>query len=284
MSNSSQEFWYVNGTSLNTYAWAVKTFGGSPRGLPPLRGGDIPVAYRPGKLFRSKLPDSRVISLLMWTAGIDPSTSQPASDVNLQFSDNFQMLRNLFWTPDGQLSLTRQWRYSQPVGVGMGIPTMVAATAQVQIAGTMDPTMTGQGRADFAIDLLLADPYFYGPSLNYTLPYGVTTNVINSGDAEAAYTSSSIQLTGPLINPTLVNTTKGISMTLNTVIASGDSVTIDVGSFSAIRLSDSFNLTGAITRTGSKRWMSYGPGNNSITLTATSGSGSAYISFQPPYI
>lgn len=284
MSNSSAEFWFVNGVSLNTYAYAVKTFGGSPRALPALRGSDIPVAYLPGKIFRPKLPDSRVVSLLMWTVGIDPTTNQPAADINLQFSDNLQMLRRLFWTPSGQLSLTRQWRYSQPVGAGMGIPTMVAATAKVQIAGTMDPTMTGQGRADFAIDLLLSDPYFYGTQLNYTLPLGTTVNVFNPGDAEASYASSSVQLQGPLTNPSIINTTNGVSFTLNTVIASGDAVTVDIGSFTAVRQSDSFNLTGGVTHSGARRWMSYAPGGNSITLIATSGSGSAFISFEPPYV
>src|SRR6185503_19822083 len=134
--DSSNERWLVNNVSLSQYCWAVKTFGGSPPALPTFRGEDIGVAYIPGKLLRSKFPDSRVISLLMWVAGIVSSTGKPSTDPTLQFSDNLRSLHSLVYTPSSQVQLTREWRYTVS-----GTPTIVAATANAQIAGDMQPTM-----------------------------------------------------------------------------------------------------------------------------------------------
>src|ERR1044072_4937930 len=110
MSNSSDEYWEIDGTSLNQYCWAIKSIGGSRLAVPKLRGDNTLFPNRDGRAFRSKNADSRVITLAMWVAGIDPSTDQPATtNEKIQFNDNWKTLQRLFWSPDQQLTLTRLW-------------------------------------------------------------------------------------------------------------------------------------------------------------------------------
>lgn len=290
MSNSSDEYWSVNGVSLNQYAWAVKTFGGSPRGLPLLRGDNIQVAYTPGRRWRKKYPDSRVVTLEMWTAAIDPVTDQPAPNWRLQFNDNLKTLQKLFYNIQGEISLTRQWYYTDPVSYAFpsGVPTMVKATANAEIAGDMLPNMTGRSRADLSVDLMLTDPYFYGDQI--TTSFGLNTPVTctNPGDDEAAFNSVSMILYGPLQYPRVTNssTSPQTWLQFNTVIAPGDYITLDIENFTAYRASDGANLTGSVTHSGSRRWMTVWPGANSLTLTSQSNAdtGTGSISFLPPYV
>lgn len=280
MTDSTNERWLVNGTSLSQYCWAVKTFGGSARALPTFRGSDIGVAYIPGKIFRAKFPDSRVISLLMWVAGINPSTSQPAADKALQFSDNLRTLHSLVYTPSSQVQLTREWRYTVS-----GTPTIVSATANAQIAGDMQPTMTGPGRADFSVDFLLSDPYFYGSAVTASIPYSSNTNVTNPGDDIAAYSNFTITFNGPLFYPILTNSTNSAYLSLNTMIASGKSITVDIGNYTALS-SDGADMRGVVQHSANRRWMIVNPGTNVFNLSSSlsTDTGTVNMSFQPPYV
>lgn len=290
MSNSSEEFWSVNGTSLNQYCWSVATLGGTPRSVPTYRGTDIPLAYVPGQMYRKKFPDERVITLNMWVAGIDPATDNPAFDVRRQFNDNLRTLQRVFYTPaTGQISLTRQWYYTSPINVGtpIGAPTMVSATAMAEIAGAMIPSMTGIGRADLTVDLLLTDPYFYGNAQTSSFSLNNPITVFNPGDDAAGYRSGSqIVLNGPLYYPRLTNSTASVWVQLNTIIMPGDSVTFDLCNFAANRMSDGANLVGSVANSGNRRWMLINPGSNVLTLTSglSTDSGNGTITFSAPYV
>lgn len=287
---SDPEYWFVGNVCLNTYAWAV-TSTASGRTLPVMRGNNIQVAYIPGQVYRPKYPDSRVISLIMWAAGIDPNTGQPSTeDQRLQWSDNFRKLQNLFYNIGGQqFPLTRQWFYTLPMSEGTpyGAPTMVQATAMGEIAGDMAPTMQGPTSSAFSVDILLADPYFYGPAITSTLTYNTAQTVVNTGDDQAAYHSNTVTMYGPLTYPRITNSTTipNTWIQLNTVIASGDSVTFDIANFTAYRASDGANLAGSIAHSGTKRWMTYLPGSNTLTLTSSNSGDTGYAtsSFVPPY-
>lgn len=286
--DSSTERWLVNGTSLSQYAWAVKTFGGTPRSLPLMRGNNIGVSYIPGQIFRPKFPDQRVISLLMWTAGLDPATGQPSANQPLQFSDNLRTLQKLFYSPGAQLNLTREWYYTSPAAVGtpVGVPTLIAAIAQAQVAGDMQPTMTGQGRADFTVDLLLADPYFYGAAINTSIPYNTATTIYNPGDDAVAYKNFIMIFTGPLLYPRLTNNTNSAYIQLNTLINAGDTLSVDIGNYAVTRGSDGADMRGIVQHSASKRWMALAEAQNSLLLSSSlsTDTGSVSVSFQPPYV
>ena len=190
---SSDEYWSVIGLDgvevpLNQYAWAVQSFGGSARGLPPLRGENPVYANRPGQAFRAKTADSRTISLEMFVNGINPVTNGPSGDSELQFNQNLEGLQALFWTPGDQVQLVRRWR--TPAGIRKG-------TAKAQISGTMDPEMTGRSRATFQVDLLLADPFFYSDPVTVALPLdGTPVDVVNNGMVATTGFGCSVDIVG----------------------------------------------------------------------------------------
>lgn len=237
--------------------------------------------FRNGRRFRPKKADSRVISLAMFVAGINPATDNPhATNQSVQFNDNLNALRTLFWSPDRQLTLTRRW-FKTPAS-----PVLMTATALCELASTMDPQMTGRTRADLTVDLLMADPFFYGPELNSTLALNTPLVVNNPGD-ENAYVNMKIEFNGELLNPRITNSsdTRDNFVQVSTIIQSSDKVTLDIGEFTANRLFDGDNVAGTVLHRGYESWFLLKPGNNTLTLTAQgASSGNAKITFKPPYL
>lgn len=199
MADSSEEFWSVvdefgNEVSLNQYAWAITTYGGSPRAFPDLRGEEPVYAFRAGSEFRPKEAEARTISFTMFVNGSDPTLEVPPEDEDAQFTANWLALQKLFWTPSKQITLRRRWKAS----IGDGEYMIKSADARAQIAGAMEPEMTSRSRATFTVDLLLSDPYFYGEPKTVELskdPEAPTT-IYNDGSAPS--TGVGCTLTFPL--------------------------------------------------------------------------------------
>src|SRR5712692_9521566 len=171
---STDELWTIDGTPLQTFAYNIATLGGSRFDLPPLRGSNMTFAYRPGQIWRPKIADARTMTLLMWVAGVDPNTRGAPGPYGPQqsWADNWNMLRRLFWGPSRQVVLERLWKLT----VG-GTPTLVAGTAHAQLGPSPLSSalaMTGPARADFAVDFVLADPFFYGTPIVTTVNAGST--------------------------------------------------------------------------------------------------------------
>lgn len=278
MDSSTTEFWDIDGVSLNTYCWNIKSFGGSRMSVPSLRGDNRRYPNRTGQAFRPKIADSKVISLAMWVTGADTSTGLPSTNDQIaQWNDNWNYLRRLLWTPDREVSLTRRWL------LNAAAPQMQVATANAQLAGQMEPNMTGRSRADFVVDLLLADPFFYGDEISVAVPANATVDVFNPGDSKSSNMPLSITFTGNLSTPTLTNQTNGVWMKIGTVIASGTNVSTDVATFNARRSTDLSNMGTSISQGGARQWMVLEPGLNRLKLTAT-GAGAATIKFRPAYV
>lgn len=278
METSTSEFWDVDGVPLNTYCWAIKSFGGSRKGLPPLRGDNKILPNREGRSFRPKKADSRVITLAMWLTGSDPDTGVPSTyNQIVQWNDNFDYLKRLFWTPDREITLTRrEWSNAAD-------PQLVVASSKAQIAGNMEPTMTGRSRADFAVDLLLADPFFYGGEIEKTIAANTTVAVYNPGDSKTANMPFSIDWIGNLVNPKLTNLTNGSWMQINTLVPLDTEVQTDIKKYKAVRSTDLASMNTAISHSGARQWISLEPGANQLILTAT-GSGAVVLRFQPAYV
>lgn len=280
--NSSEEFWSIDGVSLHQFGWSAATVGGARYDLPPRRGENIKLAYRIGTIHRPKLPDSRIVNLVMWVTGTDPATGLSTGDSRLRFNDSWDFLRRLVWKPNGaQVTLTRRWWLTVS-----GVPTLVSADAKAEIADTMTPTMTGRHRADFTMTLLLADPYFYGNQVTVNLPKGTPVSVNNPGHDTAGSSNFQVDLIGPLTNPVLTNATPtpNVWAKYGAVIPSGQTVTLDIPTFQATAVGTSpGNVIGFISHSGSRNLMGLAQNANLLTLTADSGTGSAVVRYRPPY-
>jgi hypothetical protein len=320
--NNTEEWWSINGVSLHQYGWSVTTVGGSRYDLPPRRGSNQMIAYRPGQVLRKKLPDSRPITLLMFMVGF-PAGAESAQrlledfDQRTQWNDNWDFLRRLVWEPyigaDGLIQLTRRWRLTAPKfptsrsssdpscivgdpGVpASGVSRIVAATANAENTGTMAPNMTGRFRSDFQFDLNLPDPYFYSSSaVTATLNPGQTVWVWNDGHDVAAHSFVTVRFVGPLTNPSLRNHMFDPvnSITYKGTIPMGKTVSLNVGAYRATvhdtgessAQTPTNNRIRYVQASGAQWWFNVMPKSNRLSCTATSGSGHVELTYRHPYV
>jgi len=275
------ELWYFNGFALNQPYWNIATFGGSRFGLPTNRGQDYEVPYRSGQLFRGKYLDERTVTLTMWTdSQMSGNQSYPALDPRRAFNDNWQALRQTFFTRGAQGSvqgqLQRNWWLTQG-----GSPGMVTSTAMAEIAGSMDPTMNGRTSAAFSVDLLLSDPHFYGAQQSQAVGTGGGT-IVNLGEGVAgegfasavnAFTVSVSQAA------TVTNSTAGVAFSHSGAGVQSWPVTIDVLRYTATDNVGN-NVIGGLGHIGSRMWMTLLSGANTIAVSA----GTALFEWCPPYV
>lgn len=309
-SNSSPEYWSitdVNGeeVSLHQWGWAVTTVGGSRYDLPPRRGSDMTMAYRPGQIHRRKLPDARPMSLIMFMVGFDPATGNAPADQRLQWNDNWDRLRRLVFRhsllSDQRVKLTRRWFLTADtfpttrsgdvcIQGDPGVPApgsrLLSAFSWAEMSGTMDPAMTGRFRSDFQLDFTMADPYFYGDRVDTTLTPGQPVYIWNDGHDVAASGYVNLDLYGPLVNPRVSNlsTSPDSWVQYNGTLSGSGHIAMDIARFSAIDSVTKFSAIGRITSFGARFWVSLLPGINKIELTADSGAGNAVLSFRPQYV
>lgn len=309
--NSTAEFWSIidvdgNEISLHQWGWAVTTVGGSRYDLPPRRGSDMTMAYRPGQIHRRKLPDARAMSLVMFMVGWDPGTGDAPPDQRLQWNDNWDTLRRLVFrnslAADQRVKLTRRWFLTAPtfpttrtgdicIQGDPGVPAsgqsrLLKAFALAEMTGPMDPSMTGRFRSDFQLDFTLADPYFYGDTVTIDLSPGETAYVWNDGHDVAASGYLQVDFYGELVHPRITNysTEPDSWVQFNGTIATGEQVEMVINRFQCQKVTDHTNQIGKITSYGARFWVNLLPGANKIGLSAISGSGHAVITFRPPYV
>ncbi len=272
---TTDELWTWDSVDLNTYAYNIATIGGSRFDLPPIRGSNMTFAYRYGQRWRRKVADQRVLTLLMWVAGVDPATAGAPGPHGPQqsWADNWNMLRRLFWGDRKRESvLERKWKLT----VG-GTPTLITGTALAELAPTPLSSalaMTGPARADFAVDFLLADPFFYGDQISTTITSGAGPTVINNpGDTDSYYTGVSLAFSGGS-SPVLTNNTPTVPVSCS--VTGGGTVTLDVDNFLATG-----TALGNVGHSGAHSWFGLERGSNSISLT---GGGTCVVSFLPAYL
>lgn len=275
---TNQEAWFWNGFALQQPYWNITTFGGSRSGIPTLRGQDIPVPYRAGQAWRAKYPDERTISMTMWLDGSGSAAGWPAADHRLAFNNNWQSLRQQFFSRGGggsaQGQLQRNWYLTQG-----GTNQLVTSTAMAEVAGSMDLTMNGRFGAAFTVDLLLNDPYFYGPlrTATITSPLGSITSFGEGIAGEgwpSAVASFTVQCTAPC---TVTNNTAGVSFTLGAGPAYP--VTVDCLNYT-VTDNATVNQVASLTHVGSRLLMCLLNGVNNIAVSA----GSAIFKWTDAYI
>ncbi|MDQ3028894.1 MAG: phage tail family protein [Actinomycetota bacterium] len=277
------EFWDVQWTdgqwyNLHGYSYHVESIYGARTNVPSLRGSNVAVYGRPGQLHQPKIADQRTVTLNGWVSNVD-GADNPYDSENCDrgLNTNWRMIRRLLWRENGaQFPLRRRWYDEEGV--------LVSAVAMAEYSGGLDLSEHVIEAGAWTCDLTLADPYFYGPEENATLALNVPQLLFNLGDVVAS--DIVIVLRDQLQNAEVRNLTADpdVWVRLGSAVAGGDSVTLDVAQFTARRTSDGANLIGAVTRSGARPWFVLSPGGNSVQLTASSGSGTADLTWQPAYL
>jgi hypothetical protein len=146
----------------------------------------------------------------------------------------------------------------------------------------MNVEMNGNAQGVVVVDLLLADPFYYGVEESVTIAAGDSEEIINIGDARS--NKIIIEFDGPLSNPELknVNATPENWVRVGSDIANGDKVVLNVDRMMAFRESDSANMVAAVSRSGARQWLGLNRGANTLELTAI-GAGSVTVKWQPAY-
>lgn len=154
MTISSEITWTANGLNLNTYAWAVRTAGGR-RYIPATkRGEDQVIPFANGRRHMPKTRESMLLTLPMWVLPLNQDgTTDGSRTYEEKIHDNWNLLLSKLDT-DGQFDLVKRWYVGGEVR---------QATARAELVGGMIPEVEGAYKWNFDVELLLADPYFYGP-------------------------------------------------------------------------------------------------------------------------
>lgn len=276
MTATTIETWTADGTLLNTYAKNIRTLS-DRSGLPPTRGDNEKIPYRPGQLWVPKLFDQRTVPLQMWIVGCDDDGALPtAHSRRAQLNANEDELLRLFGVrhrlvefvrikdmPDGPLTLTGRAECSNPMSPS---------------------TMAGGTRATLTVDLTMPDPFWYGPEETVSITSSGAT-VTNPGSGESL--DMELSLIGPLTNPRLVNSTTGIEVRYSGTISTGQTVVLDTANFTAL-LDGSTNVIGLVRHVGAPQWMKLFPGANTMALNnwqgGSVGAGSVSLTYRPPYL
>lgn len=291
------EDFQVNGQSLSTYAWGIQTLAGREQ-TPPVVGDNVRIPYRNGRVWKTKTFDQRTLTLAMFVNGTDVNGAIPTgfSTVAIarraQFNSNLRTLKRLFAPRSAQLSISRTLQFLT------GVETHTAlADAYNPSSGGLTPGGGGLGTdqwdlvpvtinyGTFSIDLVMADPWWYGPQQTPSVTSAGLT-ITNPGDVE--HDHPVITFNGPLSNPMLTNTSLSLPIQVwyTGTIASGSSVILDAGAYTALTNLGS-SVIGSVSHSGSLKWMLLEPGNNIMTLTnqqgGSVGTGNAVVQYSPPY-
>lgn len=275
MPNNTETYWDINGQSLHTFARSIETLGGI--GIPNYRGDDYVIPYRPGEVWVPKELGSNVITLAMWLRGIPQDANADSAANKAQYQSNWNdLIRLLIPRPGYQLQLTRRF-YDGGV--------LRTAMALAEYAGGLSPKMIGNNANKCSIDLKLADPNFYDTTTGTAaLPNGTT--VVNVPGNNTTY-NLFITALGARNNLLVENLTTGVSFTYSGQIPSGSTAIIAPMNFNATEQAGAgspVDTSVRVLQSGSPFWFNLAPGNNSIRVSSSSGTGTVTLSYKGAWI
>lgn len=275
MANSTDTYWDVNGVSLQTLGFNITTMGGHEP--PPLRGEDTMIPYRVGAVLEERIPDSRTLSFKMWAIGHDENGLPTAQGPRAEYQKNYKKVRDLIWNQGRPIQLTKRWK-------DYGSSTVRTATGVGIYQGGLAPEMTGPARSEFGFDIWMADPFFYGTPVPLNFPAQASSSISPTILGDYPTTRIELQVNGARNNFRLTNNTEGHYVNVNRNVGSGSFVFLDVDTWEAYTSGTPVNVIATVTHFGHKHWLSLRPGTQQLTLSSTSGSGSAILTYVPRYL
>jgi len=256
----AREQWNFHGTDLSVRGkWDVEEVL-EGIGIPPYRGSDLGVPFQHGKRWIKKRFDRRKVVLSMWIKGANRERLD-------QHIDEF--LKGI-GTP-GLHPLRRVMKNGE------------IREAQGELCAPIHLARKGPGYAKFALEIELADPFFYGTTLSTEtkVSSGTKTTWTHANVGTAQAVKMKVTLTGPLSNPVLWNKSNDVWLQYLGSLGIGDTLVIDTKAFTA--LLNGVNRISAIRHGGDPYWMVLGPGNNSLELETGTVGGSAKVEYYPAF-
>ena len=254
------ENWSFNGFALTSRGkWAVEAVI-EGIGIPKFRGSDLQVPFQHGKRWIKKRFDRRKVVLSMWIKGTD----------RVDLDDNIDAFLKAIGNP-GLHTLNRTLRSGE------------IRQAQAELCSEINFVRKNPGYAKFALELELADPFFYGLVKTTDTKMVTSTPFVwaHANEGSAPSTAMVITLEGPLNNPILRNQSNGVWLQYLGTIASGESVVIDTKFYTCLQGDE--NMISIVKHGGDAYWMILGAGSNSIEIETDTIGGRVTLEYYPAY-
>lgn len=254
------ENWSFNGCALSSKGkWDVEAVI-EGIGIPKFRGSDLQVPFQHGKRWIKKRFDRRKLVLSMWIKGSDRA----------ELDNNIDAFLKAIGSP-GLHSLVRTMRNGE------------TRQAQAELCSEINFVRKNPGYAKFALELELADPFFYG-TVKSTANKMVTSSPFawtHANEGSAPITAMVITLEGPLSNPIIRNQNNGIWIQFLGTIASGESVILETKYYTCLK--GNTNMISIVKHGGDAYWMILEAGNNSMELETDTIGGRITFEYYPAF-
>lgn len=268
------------GQSLKNYGYGLQLVGGFDSS-PGKVGKNFAVAYKRGNVYVPKRLDELTRTVSMWVDSRHPDGTFPITyaDTIRQRNANVREVLAMFGGDSGLVTITRDIL----LPAEWGGDQVWTAYAEALNPITPEWADSSDEEAFFTVDLTFHDPLWYGPSSNASVVTGTPLAFNNKGSVAIDEAVIKFVAGGSgWSNPQLNNGTRWVK--LGSAIAAGDSVTVDCGKGTVKRTSDGANLMGALTFSGAASFMRFERGSQNLTVTATSGSGTAVLTTRTPFL
>jgi phage-related protein len=254
------ESWTFNGLALTARGKRAVEEVIEGVGIPKYRGSDLQVPFQHGSRWIKKRFDSRKVVLSMWIKGKDRADLDDAIDAFLQAIGK-----------PGLHPLVRTLRTGE------------TRQAQAELCSEIHFVRKNPGYAKFALELELADPFFYGTEKD-TATKMVTSSPFawtHVNEGSAPITAMVITLEGPLSNPLIRNQNNSVWIQYLGAIASGETVVIDTKYFTCLK--GNTNAISIIKHGGDSYWMILEAGGNSMELETDTIGGRVTFEYYPAF-
>lgn len=258
MTNSTTDYWDIDGTSLQTLGWGIDRWS-SGQNPPTLRGDGVELPFRVGRQFKARVPEPRTITFDMWVSQFDADGENPSES---QLLTNWENLRELFWgSPGAQMTLTKR--------EGGGY---LDVSGSAVFAGGLEPDSIGMQVIRFSVDLIMLDPYFYGDQVSLSFPVG-TTNTSGGILGSAPSPRYTLVIPSGTSSITVKKDTTVLSTLTATSLPGALTVTFPDLTFSGVNGAH----PGYITADGP--WFDYLPAATSVVVTGNTYTGTYYPAY-----
>ena len=254
------EKWTYNGSALNVFGkWGIESVL-EGLGIPDLRGSNTQIPFAHGTRWVKKRYDHRKVVFAMWIRGRDRT----------ELDQNIDDFLRTFGRP-GTHSLQRT------------LSSGMVREAQAELASAIQMVRKSPNHVKFALELELADPFFYDTKLTED------TKIVSSSPLEwihenpgtAVAIGLEIVLSGPLQNPLLRNRSNDVWLQYLAPIAADETVVIDTKAFTCVA-GDENRMT-ALRHGGDAYWMVLQAGQNLLRLESDVAGGSVTLRYSLVY-